>query len=161
MKHLIKNNTVFTFSYSKPIWNTKKWVESLPHILSILLHLMANVRKRKKMELTHCKLTHEQGLGGATCFRQRQSRPITCRVRDREVLSLPWCVTCKGLAANNCYCSSCLLERLALLGFSKMVWHKPPACTRFSEFCGDWDWWEGGWGRGFPRIQTCKNWACR
>lgn len=65
MKPLFKNKSVFIFSYSKPIQNTKKWVESLPHILSILLHLVANVRERKKLELTACKMTHEQGLGGA------------------------------------------------------------------------------------------------
>lgn len=84
------------------------------------------------MELPACKLTHEQGFGGATRLRQRQSRPITCRV-GTEVLSLPWCVTWRGLAAKSCYCCSCLLGRLALLGFCKMVQHKPSDSLNFVE----------------------------
>lgn len=84
------------------------------------------------MELPACKLTHEQGFGGATRLRQRQSRPITCRV-GTEVLSLSRCVTWRGLAAKSCYCCSCLLGRLALLGFCKMVQHKPSDSLNFVE----------------------------
>lgn len=73
------------------------------------------------MELAACKLTHEQGLGGATC-----------RV-SREGLSLLWRVTCEGLAAQNWRCSSCLLGRFALLGFFKTVQHKPSGSLNFVE----------------------------
>lgn len=132
----LKNNSAFIFSHSKPIWNTKKQVESLPHILSVLLHLMANVRKRKKMELTACKLTHEQGLGGAPWLRQRQSPPITCRL-SREVLSLPWCVARRASAAKTCFCSSCLLGRLNLFDSFRAVQHKPSCSLTFVETQND------------------------
>lgn len=58
--------------------------------------------------------------------------PINGRV-SRELLSLPWCVTWEGLAAQNWHCSSCLLGRFALLGYFKMVQHKPSGSLNFVE----------------------------
>lgn len=111
MKPLFKNYEVFVCSYPKAIGNhnfsseTQKIGQShLPTktSLSILLHLMANVRKSKKVELTTCKLTHDQELGGG-CLAQRQSRPHHLQGEEPEKSRpCPVCVLPKGLAANNC-----------------------------------------------------------
>lgn len=111
MKPLLKNYAVFVCSYPKAIGNhnfsseTQKSGQShLPTktSLSILLHLTVNVRKSKKVELTTCKLTHDQELDGG-CLAQRQSRPHHLQGEEPEKsCPCPVCVLPKGLAANNC-----------------------------------------------------------
>lgn len=152
MKSSFKNNKVFVCSYPKAMWNhdfsseRKKngWSHS-PSKTFYMFHLMANVRKGKKIELLTCDLT---------CYQAWWSLPgsqshiaITRRLREQRSLVPALCVCDQRVWLLTAAPALAAGWWTALLGSFKAAKHKASGSLNFAE--NKIDGWE--WAKGISR----------